>query len=706
MWNSLVASSAQRWRLLSLGAFAWWWWRSDPHRFRRIDGLIGAALSRFRRVALRAPQWYTFCDFMEDSMHDERWGYYTAGRVKFGEKKEGDDFTTFPVTMRPSFGALLADAAHSAWVASGGAGRPFVLVELGCGTGVLAHDVLLRCRDAHPAMYAEVKYVIGERSAALRAIQAETNREFVDAGKLTIAEVDARGHGSGLALRAAVWSALGAAADAERPRGVVLSNELPDAFGVEKLLVGVANGAAADAAAAAERLRVQRCVVVPLVGARRLRELLDAGGSEGDALRGGAEALLTASRLQASAARAAVARGEAEAGQGGAQLHTGAAEALSAWLATEEGSDGEWVALSREAYCNLKARCVGASTEEALDAHVRIAELYVCGAATDAALRQWSALHAEPIATALAAREARGGGGGRLELYANPGLRPLAAVCAAALDDALVITIDYGADMRTLIAGARVVAPGGGTAGGGAAGLRVRSRLELGLPAAEMLYARPGWCDLTADVDFTELAAAGEALGLRPVHYGAQMDLELPAVASVGVPAVSGAGAELRRGVADAFYALGTFMLLVQASGTLADAWRWPVAPLDVARGWPSMASLSAHNTCRALGRICLGHALALQLADAEHAPPSEAALVAALADALVATVPCFRPHWRKMARAVLDLLADETPSPRSQTPHPPPRTPAAAPPLLFRAALRLVRDDLRRLGAQVPSVG
>ena len=70
--------------------------------------------------------------------------------------------------------------------------------------------------------------------------------------------------------------------------------------------------------------------------------------------------------------------------------------------------------------------------------------------------------------------------------------------------------------------------------------------------------------DLTADVDFTELAAAGEALGLLPVHYGAQMDLELPAVASAGVPAVSGAGAELRRGVADAFYALGTFMLLVQ----------------------------------------------------------------------------------------------------------------------------------------------
>ena len=66
------------------------------------------------------------------------------------------------------------------------------------------------------------------------------------------------------------------------------------------------------------RLRVHRCVVVPLVGARRLRELLDAGGSEGDALGGGAAARRCSPRLASkrARARAAVARGEAEAGAG------------------------------------------------------------------------------------------------------------------------------------------------------------------------------------------------------------------------------------------------------------------------------------------------------------------------------------------------------------------------------------------------------
>ena len=42
-------------------------------------------------------------------------------------------------------------------------------------------------------------------------------------------------------------------------------------------------------------------------------------------------------------------------------------------------------------------------------------------------------------------------------------------------------------------------------------------------------------------------------------------------------------------------------------------------------------------------------------------APPplSELALASALADALLPSVPCFRAHWRAMARAVQQLLRD-----------------------------------------------
>ena len=76
--------------------------------------------------------------------------------------------------MRPFFGALLADRLHSLWLATGGSDdkQTFVIVELGAGTGVLAHDVLLRIREAWPAMYEGLLYVIGERSAGLRGLQA------------------------------------------------------------------------------------------------------------------------------------------------------------------------------------------------------------------------------------------------------------------------------------------------------------------------------------------------------------------------------------------------------------------------------------------------------------------------------------------------------------------------------------------------------
>ena len=29
---------------------------------------------------------YTFCEFMEDSLHHPAWGYYSEGRVRFGEQ--------------------------------------------------------------------------------------------------------------------------------------------------------------------------------------------------------------------------------------------------------------------------------------------------------------------------------------------------------------------------------------------------------------------------------------------------------------------------------------------------------------------------------------------------------------------------------------------------------------------------------------------
>ena len=154
------------------------------------------------------PTFSSWCQFMEDSLHHPAWGYYCDGRVEFGEAADTSDFTTFPVSMRPAFGAMLADRLHALWLASvagvassaratgdaGGAAGvdPFLVLELGAGTGVLAHDILSHCEKALPQLYAAMCYVIGERSHALREVQEGTNARFVGAGKLRVVPADAR----------------------------------------------------------------------------------------------------------------------------------------------------------------------------------------------------------------------------------------------------------------------------------------------------------------------------------------------------------------------------------------------------------------------------------------------------------------------------------------------------------------------------------
>ena len=94
---------------------------------------------------------------------------------------------------------------------------------------------------------------------------------------------------------------------------------------------------------------------------------------------------------------------------------------------------------------------------------------------TVGALRAWLTSHREAAEQALAeaerveaARAERatrlgsgggggGGGGVRLEVFPNPALSSLAAGCAALLGNGAVITIDYGADSRTLLRSARRV---------------------------------------------------------------------------------------------------------------------------------------------------------------------------------------------------------------------------------------------------------
>jgi len=96
---------------------------------------------------------------MEAALYDPEWGFYARG----GRAGRRGDFIT-SAEVGPLFGAVVARALDRWWQESGSP-RPFVVVEAGAGVGTLARSVLA----AAPACSAALRYVLVERSAALRA---------------------------------------------------------------------------------------------------------------------------------------------------------------------------------------------------------------------------------------------------------------------------------------------------------------------------------------------------------------------------------------------------------------------------------------------------------------------------------------------------------------------------------------------------------
>ncbi len=106
----------------------------------------------------------TFAEFQELALYDPEGGFFTTGG---GAGRAGRDFVTSPETGS-LFGALIARLLDAAW-RDLGTPDPFLVVEAGAGRGKLAADVL---RSA-PECTSALRYVLVERSAALRALQRE-----------------------------------------------------------------------------------------------------------------------------------------------------------------------------------------------------------------------------------------------------------------------------------------------------------------------------------------------------------------------------------------------------------------------------------------------------------------------------------------------------------------------------------------------------
>ncbi len=105
-----------------------------------------------------------FDRFVEAALYDEDGGFYATGG---GAGRAGRDFVTSP-EVGVLFGALLARYLDRAWTELSRP-DPFVVVDAGAGRGRLAADVL----RAEPGCSRALRYVLVERSAALRVAQRE-----------------------------------------------------------------------------------------------------------------------------------------------------------------------------------------------------------------------------------------------------------------------------------------------------------------------------------------------------------------------------------------------------------------------------------------------------------------------------------------------------------------------------------------------------
>ena len=131
-----------------------------------MDDLAARLAERIRR---RGP--LPFDEWMEAALYDQDAGFFAraggSSSSPGGAGRAQGDFLT-SVEVGSLFGALIARAVDGWWERLGRP-DPFLVVDAGAGRGQLACDVL----RAEPRCAAALRYVLVERSAGLRAAQAE-----------------------------------------------------------------------------------------------------------------------------------------------------------------------------------------------------------------------------------------------------------------------------------------------------------------------------------------------------------------------------------------------------------------------------------------------------------------------------------------------------------------------------------------------------
>ena len=214
-----------------------------------------------------APKYFpSFFDYHDLVMFHPTVGYYSSGRVDFV-----DHFRTYPVVLAPLFGHMVAEQVFAMWSGMRSAGTlgerdRFTIAEFGPGDGALAEAILAYLvgkadEDADWRRFADqVLYVCYDRSPALNQIQKDRNARF----------------GARFDARVADATDMTATIAKDSLKGVILSNELPDVFGVHKVILSADGTADVAFVVPVVPERTWR-TVRPLLPATILREI-----NEGD----------------------------------------------------------------------------------------------------------------------------------------------------------------------------------------------------------------------------------------------------------------------------------------------------------------------------------------------------------------------------------------------------------------------------------------
>ena len=136
-----------------------------------------------REIRDRGP--IPFSRYMDLCLYDPEFGYYSRNAEQFG--KAGDFYTSSDV--HAVFGRLMARQFEEMWRALGSPDR-VVLKELGPGRGLFAQDVLDWSEKKFPEFFRALRYVLVERSPALRERIEQTLRHRFDDLRVTFEAVN------------------------------------------------------------------------------------------------------------------------------------------------------------------------------------------------------------------------------------------------------------------------------------------------------------------------------------------------------------------------------------------------------------------------------------------------------------------------------------------------------------------------------------